>query len=88
MPLSEAAISQAYQDLRTARLHLWEAMEAAIRAKEALTDAECELLLSGVVLGSNAQARENQVRTATTEQRTKVLNCEIEQRRSQCKYDF
>lgn len=60
-PRGERIIS-AYEDLRTARIEMAEITEKEIAAKDALKHREADLLLSGAIIGKNAETRDAQLK--------------------------
>ena len=54
---SRDEIIRAYDDLREARTELHEVSEAELAAREALKTRESDLLLSGAIIGKNAETR-------------------------------
>lgn len=61
-PTRGERISAAYDDLRTARIELAEITEKEIAAKDTLKRREAGLLLSGAIIGKNAETRDAQLK--------------------------
>jgi len=53
----EKQIQRAFEDLRAARIGLHEVSEEELKAREALKIRESDLLLSGAIIGKNAETR-------------------------------
>jgi len=58
----EEQIQRAFDDLRTARIELHEVSEKDLAAREALKRREAHLLLSGAIIGKNAETRDAQLK--------------------------
>ena len=57
-------ISEAYKGLGNARIELHGCIERELGAKSTLKIKEAQLLMSGAIIGKNAEAREAQLREA------------------------
>ena len=53
----EEQIRRAFEDLRTTRIELHEVSEEDLKVREALKTRESDLLLSGAIIGKNAETR-------------------------------
>ena len=62
MDSREDQIKRTYEDLRTARIEMHEASEKDLAARTALKQKEAALLLSGVIIGKNAETRDAQIK--------------------------
>ena len=58
----EDQIKRAYEDLRTARIEMHEVSERDLAARTALKQKEATLLLSGAIIGKNAETRDAQLK--------------------------
>lgn len=65
-------IVRAYDDLRTARTELHEVSEAELAAREALKVRESDLLLSGAIIGKNAETRAAELKNGCKEELAEV----------------
>lgn len=65
-------IIRAYDDLRTARIELYEVSEAELAAREALKTRESDLLLSGAIIGKNAETRAAELKNGCKEELAEV----------------
>ena len=57
----EDQIRRAFEDLRTARVEMHEASEKDLEARMGLKQKEAALLLSGAIIGKNAETRDAQL---------------------------
>jgi hypothetical protein len=64
----EEQIQRAFDDLRDARIELHEISEADLVAREALKIREAELLLSGAIIGKNAETRAAELKNGCKEE--------------------
>ena len=62
MDSREDQIMRAYEDLRTARIEMHEVLEKDFAAHKALKQKEAALLLSGAIIGKNAETRDAQLK--------------------------
>lgn len=62
----EESICNAFEDLRTARTELHEISEEDLKAREALKIREAMLLLSGAIVGKNAETRAAELKNGCT----------------------
>ena len=81
-------LSAAYEDQMRAREHLYKKNEAEIVAKAVLATKKSELMMTGTILGKNADSRDaqlcemtkeetNQLRLAETDKRAATLAFEL-----------
>jgi hypothetical protein len=64
----EEQIQRAFEDMRDARIELHEISEADLAAREALKIREAELLLSGAIIGKNAETRAAELKNGCKEE--------------------
>lgn len=65
-------IQRAFDDLRDTRIELHEVSEADLAAREALKIREAELLLSGAIIGKNAETRAAELKNGCKEELAQV----------------
>ena len=68
MDSREDQIRRAYEDLRTARVEMHEASEKDLAARTTLKTREAALLLSGAIIGKNAETRDAQLKEGCKEE--------------------
>ena len=68
MDSREDQIKRAYEDLRTARIEMHEVSERDLAARTTLKQKEAALLLSGAIVGKNAETRDAQLKEGCKEE--------------------
>lgn len=63
--VSAERIRQAYRGLGSAKIELFQLSERELAAKEALRRKEADLLMSGAIIGKNAEARAAEIRNGS-----------------------
>ena len=84
----EAQIQRAFEDLRTARIELHEVSEADMVAKENLKRRESDLLLSGAIIGKNAETRTAELKNGCQEELAAVEKVRILKGQVQLRMDL
>lgn len=83
-----AEFVQCHKDLRTTRTDLHIAIEGEIKARRELKTREQAFLLSGAIIGKNAESRDAQLREATKEEFWNVEIASETVRLAQLKFDL
>ncbi len=73
-------ITKAYQRQMIKRQVLYDRSEAELKAREILKRKETELMMSGAIIGKNAEARDAQLREATKEEHAALDEAERQKR--------
>ncbi len=81
-------IEAAFDDLRTARIELYEIGEEELAAKAALKVREFSLLLSGAIIGKNAETREAQLKEGCKEELAATEATRAKRQRIQLQFDL
>ncbi len=87
-PTREDQIQRAFEDLRTARIELHEVSEEDLKAREALKIREVELLLSGAILGKNAETRAAELKNGCTMELAAVEAARVKKGEAQLRMDL
>lgn len=86
--MKESEIKEAFAALRAARQALYEGSEKELSAKAALKKREAALLLSGAIIGKNAETRDAQLKEGCQMEIATLEGAEAEKRLLQCRYDL
>ena len=86
--VSEIEIKNAFAALRAARQALYDGSEKELAAKTALKKREAALLLSGAIIGKNAETRDAQLKEGCQMEIATLEGAEAEKRLLQCRYDL
>ena len=86
--MKESEIKAAFAALMAARQALYEGSEREVTAKTALKKREAALLLSGAIIGKNAETRDAQLKERCQMEIGTLEGAEIEKRLLQCRYDL
>jgi len=81
-------IKRAYEDLRTGRIEMHEVSERELAARTALKQKEAALLLSGAIIGKNAETRDAQLKEGCKEELEAVEAMRIEKANAQLRSDL
>ncbi|MFA5409472.1 MAG: hypothetical protein WC343_11930 [Bacilli bacterium] len=84
----EDQIKRAYEDLRTARIEMHEVSERDLAARTALKQKEAALLLSGAIIGKNAETRDAQLKEGCKEELEAVEAVRVEKADAQLRQDL
>jgi len=84
----EDQIKRAYEDLRTARIEMHEASEKDLAARTTLKQKEAALLLSGAIVGKNAETRDAQLKEGCKEEMGAVEAARLEKAEAQLRMDL
>jgi hypothetical protein len=84
----EVQIKRAFEDLRTARTELHEVSEKDLAARDALKRREANLLLSGAIIGKNAETREAQLKEGCKEELKAVEAMRVKKAEAQLKAEL
>ncbi len=84
----EDQIKRAYEDLRTARIEMHEASEKDLAARTTLKQKEAALLLSGAIVGKNAETRDAQLKEGCKEELEAVEAARLEKADAQLRQDL
>lgn len=88
MDSREDQIKQAYEDLRTARLDMHEVSENDLAARTTLKQKEAALLLSGAIIGKNAETRDAQLKEGCKGELEAVEAVRVEKAEAQLRMDL
>ena len=88
MDSREDQIKRAYEDLRTARIEMHEASEKDLAARTTLKQKEAALLLSGAIVGKNAETRDAQIKEGCKEEMGAVEAARLEKAEAQLRMDL
>lgn len=86
--MKESEIKAAFAALMAARQALCEGSEKELAAKAALKKREAALLLSGAIIGKNAETRDAQLKEACQMEIAALEGAEAEKRLLQCRFDL
>lgn len=86
--VSKNEITEAFAALMAARQALYDGSEKELAAKAALKKREAALLLSGVIIGKNAETRDAQLKEGCKTEIATLEGAEAEKRLLQCRYDI
>jgi hypothetical protein len=84
----EDQIKRAYEDLRTARIEMHEVSERDLVARTTLKQKEAALLLSGAIIGKNAETRDAQLKEGCKEELVAVEAARLEKAEAQLRMDL
>jgi uncharacterized membrane protein len=84
----EEQIQSAFEDLRTARIELHEISEEDHKAREALKIREAELLLSGAIVGKNAETRAAELKNGCAMELAAVEAARVKKGEAQLRTDL
>jgi hypothetical protein len=92
-PTREQQIQRAFEDLRIARIELHEISEEDLKAREALkireaNFREANLLLSGAIIGKNAETRAAELKNGCKEELEAVEKMRIKKGEAQLRMDL
>jgi hypothetical protein len=88
MDSREDQIKQAYEDLRTARIEMLEVSEKDLAARTTLKQKEAALLLSGAIIGKNAETRDAQLKEGCKGELEAVEAARLEKAEAQLRSDL
>ena len=88
MDSREDQITRAYEDLRTARVEMHEVSEKDLAARAALKQKEAALLLSGAIIGKNAETRDAQLKEGCKGELEAVEAARLEKAEAQLRSDL
>ena len=86
--VSEKEIKEAFAALMAARQALYDGSEKELAAKMALKKREAALLLSGAIIGKNAETRDAQLKEGCQMEIAALEGAEAEKRLLQCRFDL
>ena len=86
--MKESEIKAAFAALMAARQALYEGSEKELAAKAALKKREAALLLSGAIIGKNAETRDAQLKEGCKMEISTLEGAEAEKRLLQCRHDL
>ena len=86
--VSEIEIKAAFAALAAARQALYDGSEKELAAKIALKKREAALLLSGAIIGKNAETRDAQLKEGCKMEIATLEGAEAEKRLLQCRFDL
>lgn len=86
--VNEKEIKAAFAALMAARQALYEGSEKELAAKAALKKREAALLLSGAIIGKNAETRDAQLKEGCQMEIATLEGAEAEKRLLQCRFDL
>lgn len=86
--VSEKEIKATFAALMAARQALYDGSEKELAARMALKKREAALLLSGAIIGKNAETRDAQLREGCQMEIGVLEGAEAEKRLLQCRYDL
>ncbi|MCK9571221.1 hypothetical protein M0R72_19890 [Candidatus Pacearchaeota archaeon] len=84
----EEQIQRAFKDLRTARTELHEVSEEDLKAREALKIREAGLMLSGAIIGKNAETRAAELKNGCTMELAAVEAARVKKGEAQLRMDL
>lgn len=84
----ENQITEAFQQLRACHQNLHAISEKDLGARTALKRKESELLLSGAIIGKNAETRDAQLKEATKEECQRCEELRQEKGEAQLQFDL
>jgi len=88
MESREDQIKRAYEELRTARIEMHEASEKDLAARTTLKQKEAALLLSGAIVGKNAETRDAQLKEGCKGELEAVEAARLEKADAQLRQDL
>jgi len=88
MDSREDQITRAFECLRTARAELHDASEKDLAARTALKQREAALLLSGAIIGKNAETQDAQLKEGCKEELAAVEAARLEKAEAQLRMDL
>lgn len=86
--VKDEEIKAGFAALRAARQALYDGSEKELAARMALKRREASLLLSGAIIGKNAETRDAQLKEGCQAEIAKLEAAETEKRLLQCRYDL
>lgn len=86
--VKEEEIKAAFVALKTARQALYDSSEKELAARMALKRREASLLLSGAIIGKNAETRDAQLKEGCQAEIVRLEGAETEKRLLQCRFDL
>ncbi|MCK9569575.1 hypothetical protein M0R72_11600 [Candidatus Pacearchaeota archaeon] len=86
--VNEKEIKAAFAALMAARQALYDGSEKELAAKAALKRREAALLLSGAIIGKNAETRDAQLKEGCQMEIGVLDGAELEKRLLQCRFDL
>jgi hypothetical protein len=86
--LSLSDIEQSYNGLMTAKELLHKKTEAEISSKEILATKKAELLMSGAIIGKNAETRDAQLAEGCKDETNQLRIAETEKREASLKFEL
>ena len=84
----EDQIKRAYEDLRTARIEMHEVSERDLVARTTLKQKEAALLLSGAIIGKNAETRDAQLKEGCKGELEAAETTRLEKAEAQLRMDL
>ncbi len=84
----EDQIRRAFEDLRTARVEMHEASEKDLEARMGLKQKEAALLLSGAIIGKNAETRDAQLKEGCKGELEAAETTRLEKAEAQLRMDL
>lgn len=81
-------IEAAFHDMAIDRTRLYHAEEAELACKTALKRREASLLLSGAIIGKNAETRDAQLKEGCKDEIVSLEKAEHERRATQLSYEL
>lgn len=84
----ESEIKAAFAALMAARQALYEGSEKELTVRAALKKREAALLLSGAIIGKNAETRDAQLKEGCKMEISALEGAEAEKRLLQCRFDL
>ena len=88
MTPSAGEIATAFDHQKAMKTRLYHVEEAALAARKALKTHEVELMMSGAIIGKNAESRDAQLAAACQQERDVLEKAEAEKRSIQLAYDL
>ena len=88
MPIQPAEIAQAFDQMKANRVSLYHCEEAVLACKTALKRREASLLLSGSIIGKNAETRDAQLKEGCKDEIIALEKAEAEKRATQLSYEL
>ena len=86
--VKDEEIKAAFVALKAARQALYDSSEKELSARMALKRREASLLLSGAIIGKNAETRDAQLKEGCQAEIAQLEGAETEKRLLQCRYDL
>lgn len=88
MAIPPAQILVAFDAMKVNRTSLYHAEEAVLACKTALKRREASLLLSGAIIGKNAETRDAQLKEGCKDEMAALEKAEYERRATQLSYEL